>query len=149
MIIELNNTEKDIGLITHFIIQNDKFFPDPLSLHVDICTYCRKLLLLGKVYLYTNNGQPIGLCMGYMNDMVNYLAHIQVLVVDSNSQNRGVGRELIMHFLQAARDAGMREVELTCDLVNDKALHLYNSIGFLEAQRAHPNPSKTFLSISL
>lgn len=149
MITTLENACCDLQVLIQFITANEHLLPDPISLHTEISAYSKKMLLLGKVFLYVEDETVLGVCMGYMNDESSHVGHIQLLLVQGNSQNRGIGRQLVLRFLQEAKSIGMVEVELVCDSVNRKAMSFYSSIGFRKADRPHPNPNKNFLTISL
>lgn len=150
MIIALNNTIENSLILSQFVRENERYLPDPLSRHIDIQTYCDKLLLLGNVYLYIEEeGRVSGVCMGYMNDRINRTGHIQLLLVEPYSQGRGIGKMLITRFLQDAKASGMNRVELTVDVENKRASHFYNKIGFRDTLYTHSNPQKRYLIINI
>jgi len=55
---------------------------------------------------------------------------IEVLAVDGAARGSGIGTGLLQTVIEAAREAGMRTVELEVVDVNDMALRLYERIGF-------------------
>ncbi len=55
---------------------------------------------------------------------------VEALAVDEAARGSGVGTELLTTVIEAAREAGMRTVELEVIDVNDMALRLYERIGF-------------------
>ncbi|KAF1052781.1 MAG: Ribosomal-protein-alanine acetyltransferase [Stenotrophomonas maltophilia] len=69
---------------------------------------------------------------------VLYLAH---LGVDANCRGQGLGSQLIEHFLQRGRDAGLRTAGLDVAASNPRAQALYERLGFaVHCERASPLP---------
>lgn len=142
---ELVNNERDLARLSAFVRDNEHLLPDPLSLHVDLNAYCSKLLSFGRVFVAEENNEICGVMMGYINDLVGRVAHMQVLIVNDRFQGRGFGEKLVRHFLAESDRAGMKEAELTCDTSNEKAALLYRKIGFRPSPVVHPNKMKRFL----
>ena len=152
MIAELKNTNDSWLKLLSFLRENDHLLPDPLSRHVRLEDYCTKLLDLGRVFIFFEDEEQTvasGLCMGYINDYVNRIAHLQVLIVNCAFQGRGLGEKLVKHFIDQARQSNMKMVELTCDVSNAKARALYKKLGFRESPHIHPNNAKRFLAFHL
>lgn len=60
------------------------------------------------------------------------------IAVAESSQGRGVGKQMITHLIRAAQTAGEREIVLTVDKTNTKAIRLYETNGFIRtAQQDH------------
>ena len=142
---ELHDAGKDLNRLSAFVQEHDSLLPDPLSAHVDITTYCLKLMTLGRVFIAEDNQQICGLCMGYINDIINGIAHLQVLLVQASRQHQGIGKLLVNSFISAARHAGMKEIQLTYDKKNKNAELFYKRIGFIQSMIEHPNSQKKFL----
>lgn len=146
MISELINSESDLARLSAFVLKNEHLLPDPLSRHVNLEAYCSKLLTLGRVFVAIEDQVICGALMGYINDSIGRVAHIQVLIVNDHSQGRGLGKQLIMRFIEESKTARMKEVELTCDASNEKACSFYRRIGFRPSSVIHPNEEKRFLN---
>lgn len=142
---ELINTPRELAILSAFVRQNEYLLPDPLSLYVDIGAYCSKLLELGRVFVAEENQEICGVMMGYINDFIGHIAHMQVLIVNECYQGRGLGEKLVRRFLAESKKAGMKEVVLVCDASNEKAGALYRKIGFSLSPVIHPNGAKRFL----
>ena len=149
MVYELHNTHLDLIKLTAFVCRNENLLPDPLSRHVDIRSYCNKLMEFGRVFVYKDASDIHGVCMGYINDYQTFVAHLQVLLVCSEHQNKGVGTILIQHYISEAKKAGMRSILLTCDAENHPAKAFYKRMGFHVSDVSHPKPDKIFLVYSL
>ena len=149
MVYELINTDSDLERAYVFVRDNEHLLPDPLSSHVDIMSYCQKLLSLGRVFVFEETDDIQGICMGYINDSQTFISHLQVLIVQSSEQHKGIGKELVRFFIDESQKAGMKKIQLTCDLDNHKARAFYESIGFAHSNIMHPNPYKLFLDYVL
>ncbi|MDZ4179334.1 MAG: GNAT family N-acetyltransferase [Coriobacteriia bacterium] len=55
---------------------------------------------------------------------------VEVIAVRDTARGRGVGTALLGAVIEAAREAGMRTVELEVVDVNERAMRLYEQIGF-------------------
>lgn len=148
MIVELPNTYDSWLQLFCFVRDNDHLLPDPLSKHVRLEDYCRKLLDLGRVFVFYDDetlSVISGICMGYINDTINHKAHLQVIIVNQLFQRKGIGEKLIKHFIAQSEESLMNEVVLTCDVSNSKAGMFYSKMGFHQSETNHPNPKKRFL----
>ena len=149
MVYEIHNSTSALERVTTFVLENEHLLPDPLSLHVDIRSYCQKLLERGRVFVDEENEMIQGVCMGYINDTTTFISHLQVLLIMTSAQHKGAGRQLVGHFIEESKKAGMRETLLTCDLDNKRALAFYRRFGFIFSETPHPNPEKTFMTYPL
>ena len=149
MVYELHNNQHNLERICAFITDNEYLLPDPLSKHVDIRLYCQKLLNWGRVFVYEQNAQIYGLIMGYMNDIESRMAHLQVLIVASAEQHKGIGKELVQMFIIESVNSHMNDIILTCDANNYKAQLFYTTMGFNLSNISHPNPLKQYWIRSL
>jgi putative acetyltransferase len=52
-------------------------------------------------------------------------------VVDPSFKGQGVGSKMLNHIKETAIDEGKKRIELTVDVENEPAIHLYKKIGFL------------------
>jgi GNAT superfamily N-acetyltransferase len=59
------------------------------------------------------------------------------LLVDHEHQDRGIGRQLTVWTLEAARAQGCAAVRLSVYASNDRAIALYHSLGFVERSRVN------------
>ena len=57
------------------------------------------------------------------------------IVVGHNHHGQGYGRQMTEFALSEARRVGCTSVRLTVDADNERAVHLYQSLGFSEAKR--------------
>lgn len=79
------------------------------------------------------NGQYAGNCEIRIHDRRQ--AHIGDIGVSITAQYReeGVGTELLSTLIEEGKKAGLRLLILHCFETNDRALHLYEKLGFIRA----------------
>ena len=67
-------------------------------------------------------------------------ADIGIALYQKNT-GAGLGRQMLTRLLKRIKDEGFEQAELTCIEGNDRAFHLYESLGFKEIGRI-PNANK-------
>lgn len=63
---------------------------------------------------------------GYVDDNTPELA----IALLPDYRNKGVGKSLLIYLLEQAKADGYHQISLSCDPMNDSALHLYQKLGF-------------------
>lgn len=116
--------------LTALLYRLDATFPIPLSRKTDLSVYGAKLLAQGAVCGAWENGDPVGLCGFYANDLQTKKAYVAVLGVLETHQRRGIARRLLQDSLALCRQAGMQECCLFTHQTNLGAIALYRSFGF-------------------
>lgn len=96
---------------------------------------------LAQAYVYRNQCTPFGIYAD--NEMVGYVMviydydvpeyNIWHMMIDEKHQNKGYGKKALGKCLQyiSAKPFGISNlVALTCNEQNERAIHLYESLGF-------------------
>ncbi|RGK26442.1 GNAT family N-acetyltransferase [Bacteroides intestinalis] len=147
---ELTIAEETVSIISDFISCNEFLLPDPFSKHVDIKSYAERLNRLGITFVCKDNEEIAGLISGYMNDVTNKCAYIQVIIVAEQLQGKGIGTCLIKFFIDKAKIMyGNGTVFLTVDKCNEKAFRVYTNIGFTLSNTIHANEKKMIMEYKL
>lgn len=145
-ITELDATPISSKLICEFLSKNEYLLPDPFSLHVDITEYAKKLNQNGRTFVCIDEGNIMGLVSGYINDIVNKEAYLQIILVAEKGQGKRIGSQLIDTFISESKNAFTHgKVFLTVDNTNQKANSIYYHKGFRKSERIHAKPYKTIL----
>jgi len=76
------------------------------------------------------DGRLLAMACGWL--VVDEL-HITLVAVDPDQRRQGLGRLVLEHLLQRARDGGARHATLEVAAVNTAALALYARLGFATA----------------
>lgn len=77
--------------------------------------------------------QPVGLVLA--SRVGPDVAHITQFCISPRYRERGLGSTLLLHSLQALRDAGFKAITLTVTESNRSAVRLYERFGFLTRHR--------------
>ena len=82
----------------------------------------------GEVFIARVEGKPVGCCaLIVKNDGVMELCK---MAVAPSYQGRGIGRRLLSHAIEEARERGAKAVVLGSNTRLKDALHLYEALGF-------------------
>lgn len=74
------------------------------------------------------NGRPIG--EANYNKLDEITAEIGIKICESDCQNRGLGRIILSMLLRYLFDIGFEKIVLDTNLTNQRAQHVYESLGF-------------------
>lgn len=89
-----------------------------------------------------------GVIKGYMSlrvqnpDEYNYrknlsILQLQTIAVDEQYRGHGVGRQLLNHAKEVAKELGFSHLRVVALAKNDRARHLYRDCGFHEQEIIH------------
>ena len=84
------------------------------------------LIGAGAVWVATEDGRVVGVLVLELQDT----ALLESVAVDPAHQGHGIGRSLIAHAEQVARDAGLSAVDLYTNAHMTEYLRLYPSLGY-------------------
>lgn len=74
---------------------------------------------------------PIGLLIVDLPDRFNQRLATLSIAIDSERQNQGYGRDALSSVIDALFDEwGIHRIEMICEAGNDRAAHVYASLGF-------------------
>ena len=82
------------------------------------------------------DGRYIGNCGLEKVDMRHRSAEIGIVIGELDAQNNGYGRDAIRTLLRFGFDTlGLHRIAIKCQADNDRGMHLYPKLGFLEVGR--------------
>ncbi|MBN2848674.1 MAG: GNAT family N-acetyltransferase [Coriobacteriia bacterium] len=82
------------------------------------------------------DGRPIGICGLDTVDRLHRWAEVGIVIGSLPDQNRGYGRDALVTLLRFAFDTlGLHRVSIKANAENERAVHLYASLGFTEVGR--------------
>ncbi len=88
------------------------------------------------LYVFEADGQNLGMCklmpQKFRNSHIMYLGGV---AVDPDHAGKGWGRVMLQEALALIREKGYHRVELTVATVNQRAIDLYTSLGFVQEGR--------------
>jgi RimJ/RimL family protein N-acetyltransferase len=92
----------------------------------------QELIDKGTKFIFLHADKPAG-----MVKLVPYThrqAHIMYvggLAIHPDLAGQGLGKQLVQDIIDYARSAGFKRIELSVDLPNEKATHVYEKMGFM------------------
>jgi ribosomal protein S18 acetylase RimI-like enzyme len=95
----------------------------------------RRRMLADPVFLAFDGNEPVAI-MGLLRQRAGKMAHrATIIMVYVRSENRGtgLGRDLLDHVVEYARQQGIRQLELTASAENPAAIGFYRNAGFFQA----------------
>lgn len=114
--------------VWQFLIETNDEFPIPLSLHVDIDAYARKLSTFSDFSICRNQEEIVGMISCYTNNPPT--GYISNVCVKREFQGKGVLSKLFRLLVVKGIEKGIHTVRLEVDENNAKALSVYNHLGF-------------------
>jgi RimJ/RimL family protein N-acetyltransferase len=83
-----------------------------------------------------DDSRLIGICGLDSTDLVHRHAEVGIFIGSRADQNRGYGRDAIVTLLRFGFDhLGLHRIGIMANAENERAVHLYASIGFVEVGR--------------
>ena len=128
--------------IESFLRDVDKDFPIPLSEKTDLKEDALKLQERATLFVERAEGTIVSMVAGYTNDSQDGLAYIAVLATKKECRGRGLAEKLLQKFLSECKEKGFKAVHLYAVKENEKAVALYQKLGFEEyfpANEQRPN----------
>lgn len=89
------------------------------------------------VIMADQHGKTLGVLIGsyYLDmDWEGKVAKIQALIVEEKHRKKGIGKKLVQHFIQKARQNGCRAVRSRINRKNKNACLFHEKLGFWEAE---------------
>jgi ribosomal protein S18 acetylase RimI-like enzyme len=93
---------------------------------------------LAPAFFIINNAEKIGffvLSLGYSPEHGGTDGFIDDIYIDPSHRGRGLGRQALDLALEESRKCGIRVLLLEVEAENDRAYHLYTSMGFIDTKR--------------
>ena len=90
----------------------------------------RKYYQYGIVVKVEKEGNTVGYCAYYANDLINRIAFVSMLTVASHFQGKGIGKMLLKHVIEDCKKRGMNLIRLEVANDNYNAINFYTKMGF-------------------
>jgi L-phenylalanine/L-methionine N-acetyltransferase len=86
----------------------------------------------GIKYIFFQDGRPVGMfkLVPYTH-RAGHIVYLGGFAIHPAYGGRGLGGELIKIIIDFAREQGFKRIELTTDVINEKAAHIYEKAGFV------------------
>ncbi len=113
-----------------FLEKIDKDYPVPISSKVDLDQYADKILDKATLEVWKENGVIAGVVVGYSNCTYDHMGYISLVGVHADYRKQGIATALIKRFINDCRNKGISKVHLYTDSRNERAIHMYEKLGF-------------------
>ena len=60
----------------------------------------------------------------------SHVAYVGGLAIHPSHSGKGLGSQMMSEIKDLAKEKGMRRIELSTSVINDRAIHLYEKAGF-------------------
>ncbi len=91
------------------------------------------LMSRNVLYVYESNGIAAGMCklvpQQYRNAHIVYLGGVGI---HSSFAGKGEGLKMLEDIVSFAKQHGFKRIELSVAAVNERAIHLYEKVGFVK-----------------
>jgi putative acetyltransferase len=96
----------------------------------------------GQIYFAVLDHAIVGCCALIANGLDSY--EVAKMAVDESYRNLGIGKALLAHVMESARELGARKLTLETNSKLMNAIHVYESLGFrhLDPAEVEPSPYK-------
>lgn len=101
----------------------------------------------GRLFFAENDGHPAG-CVG-VRPFSEGVCEMKRLYVDPGQRGRGIGRDLALAAIMAARELGYRKILLDTLPAMRLAVKLYRELGFQETPAYYPTPIEGTIFLAL
>ena len=114
--------------VLFFLQETDNEFPSPLSEHVDIYTYAKKLADFSDFSVCRVDSRIVGMVSCYTNHPP--LGYISNVCIMKQYQGIRLFSVLFQNLLTNLRNKDIKCLQLEVDPINEKALNIYKHYGF-------------------
>ena len=91
------------------------------------------LLQQGIIYVYEAEGLPAGMFKFIQQQHRNaYTAYLGGVAIHPSFAGKGHGIKMLQEVIELGRQMNLLRIELSTALANNKAIHLYEKIGFVK-----------------
>jgi ribosomal protein S18 acetylase RimI-like enzyme len=127
--IKLNTITLEDFLSIHFLCDAD--FDPPLSMIVDIKSYCLKVYQKAEIIAAVIDNKIVGIIAIYCNDRQSNIAYISSVCVIPSFRGKGIAKMMLKKADEIARLKQMTLIRLEVGINNEKAVNLYSQNGFV------------------
>lgn len=135
----MDKSEVQYQLLLDYLIEVDQLFPVALSDKVVLGEYAKKLCTKATLCIEKRENQYVGVVAGYTENIENGLAYISLVGVRPQYSGKGIASKLIKEFLDVCRSKHIKKAHVYTDVRNEKAIAMYEKLGFERYYPLHEN----------
>ena len=89
------------------------------------------LLSKNTLFIFEVEGQKVGMFkLVPLTHRTKHIAYLGGVGIDPQFAGKGFGQQMMLEMLDLAKQKGLLRVELSTATINEKAIHLYEKMGF-------------------
>ena len=90
-----------------------------------------ELLRKDIIYIYEENSEAIGMFkLIQLEHRSSHVGYLGGLAIHPNFAGKGYGKKMMKEIIELGRQINLLRIELTADVINEKAVSLYEKAGF-------------------
>ncbi len=130
-----NVTAADFDLI-YFLYMHPQINPYLLYEVMDKDTFqpiFNELLAKDIIYIYEENNEAVGMFkLIQMEHRSSHVGYLGGLAIHPDFAGKGYGKKMMKAIIEQGRQINLLRIELTADVINEKAVGLYEKAGFVK-----------------
>ena len=136
--VEYLTNKASVAEIADHLLRCDTDFVPPLSGHVEIIDYAKKIADLAMRFEAWADSTLIGLVAAYCNHQESRIAYITSVSVLRAWMGKGIAARLMCRCIVHAKASGMQQIGLEVSGENAPAIKLYAKSGFVIGKERMP-----------
>lgn len=136
--VEYLTNKASVAEIADHLLRCDTDFVPPLSGHVEIIDYAKKIADLAMRFEAWADSTLIGLVAAYCNHQESRIAYITSVSVLRAWMGKGIAARLMGRCIEHAKASGMQQIGLEVSGENASAIKLYAKSGFVIGKERMP-----------
>lgn len=126
-------TANDLAFI-HGLYMHPQINPWLLYEEMDLTTFkpvFTDLLEKDILYVYEHEGTPMGMCkLAPLTFRTSHIMYLGGVGIHPGFAGKGHGAKMLREIIDLCRTAGFKRIELSVSVENEKAIRLYQKMGF-------------------
>ena len=126
-------TDADFGFIEelYFHPQTNPFLLYEMSEKPHFRGIFDDLIMKQIVFVFENDGERIGMFkLAPWTFRTSHIAYLGGVAIHPQFAGKGFGTQMLHEILALGKELGYRRIELSTATINEKAIHLYEKVGF-------------------
>jgi ribosomal protein S18 acetylase RimI-like enzyme len=116
--------------ISDLLYKLDNEFDPPLTSHLDIITYIKKIVANAKIVAIIEEGDLIAFIAFYCNDNINKIGYMSMLAVAKEKRGNGLAKNMINSAIENLKRKRFQKFRLEVYKTNINAIKLYQLNNF-------------------
>jgi len=130
VIVLLRDSSFSVETVLDLLRETGELSTDPLGRRLDIAAYFEKLRTQAEIWLFVDQGAPVGMIAYYANDPKSRAAYLSWMGIRQEHHGKKIGTALLNHMHDDCAKKGMERIRLEVHPENRRAFLLYKRQGY-------------------